>query len=215
MASLNSCEPITGYLQRAGSAPSPETGRIFDWIDRFGSWFLGLSVNARPQRPSRPQASGATVLVVEDDASLRHMIRWTLEHNGYSTIVAHHGGEAMHAVRERGGQIDLLDGQRRLEGRQPIELRGEHDQHVHRRPRVPQLDHLRARYLGVEELLEQQHRRHVSGHAGRLVEGLRQRVFEPPPPPPEEAHCVHQQQPRRLLDGVLGQQLVDPPLGLR
>ena len=37
-----------------------------------------------------------------------HMIRWTLEHNGYSTIVAHHGGEAMHAVRERGGQIDLL-----------------------------------------------------------------------------------------------------------
>ena len=36
------------------------------------------------------------------------MIRWTLEHNGYSTIVAHHGGEAMHAVRERGGQIDLL-----------------------------------------------------------------------------------------------------------
>jgi DNA-binding response OmpR family regulator len=49
-----------------------------------------------------------TVLVVEDDASLRHMIRWTLEANGYVTLVAHHGGEAIQAVREHGAEIDLL-----------------------------------------------------------------------------------------------------------
>jgi CheY-like chemotaxis protein len=109
MASLDSCEPVTGYLDRLASSPRGETGKISDWIDRFGSWCLGLSGHARRPRPSHPtQAFGGTVLVVEDDASLRHMIRWTLEANGYSTLVAHHGGEAMQAVRERGAQIDLL-----------------------------------------------------------------------------------------------------------
>jgi DNA-binding response OmpR family regulator len=48
------------------------------------------------------------VLVVEDDASLRLLIRGSLETNGYATLVAHHGGEAMQVVREHGGRIDLL-----------------------------------------------------------------------------------------------------------
>jgi DNA-binding response OmpR family regulator len=46
--------------------------------------------------------------VVEDDASLRLLIRGALEANGYSTLLAHHGGEAMQVVREHAERIDLL-----------------------------------------------------------------------------------------------------------
>jgi DNA-binding NtrC family response regulator len=104
---LDSCEPVTGYLP-LGSSPRAETRGPFDWLDRFRRWCFGLTEQPRPRRLSATQASKATVLVVEDDASLRLLIRAALEANGYSTLLAHHGGEAMQVVREHGERIDLL-----------------------------------------------------------------------------------------------------------
>ena len=104
---LDSCEPVTGYLP-PGSSPRAETRGPFDWIDRFRRWCFGLSEEARPRSLFEPHVSRATVLVVEDDASVRLMIRAALEANGYSTLLAHHGGEAMQIVREHSERIDLL-----------------------------------------------------------------------------------------------------------
>jgi CheY-like chemotaxis protein len=104
---LDSCEPVTGYLP-LGSSPRAATRGRFDWLDRFRRWCFGLSKQARPLRLSDTHVSRATVLVVEDDASLRLLLRGALESNGYATLVAHHGGEAMQVVREHGAHIDLL-----------------------------------------------------------------------------------------------------------
>ncbi len=104
---LDSCEPVTGYLPLE-SSPRAETRGPSFWIDRFRRWCFGLPEPARSRRVSEAQSARATVLVVEDDASLRLMIRAALESNGYATLVAHHGGEAMHVVREHGERIDLL-----------------------------------------------------------------------------------------------------------
>jgi DNA-binding response OmpR family regulator len=48
------------------------------------------------------------VLVVEDDAGLRELIRGALEAKGYFTLVAHHGGEAIQVAREHLARIDLM-----------------------------------------------------------------------------------------------------------
>jgi CheY-like chemotaxis protein len=67
-------------------------------------------VPAAPEpKEARPQekASGA-VLVVEDAEDLREVIDRILTRNGYSVISAANGPEAIEAVRQHQGQIDLL-----------------------------------------------------------------------------------------------------------
>ncbi len=66
---------------------------------------------------SRENESGATVLVVDDYADTRNVIRWMLEQKGYRVVEAAGGREAVEAaVRERPAVIlmdlamPLLDG---------------------------------------------------------------------------------------------------------
>jgi CheY-like chemotaxis protein len=60
-----------------------------------------------PARPRAAQASG-TVLLVEDDASVRRLTARLLEGNGYCVIEASDGADAIAAADRHDGPIDLL-----------------------------------------------------------------------------------------------------------
>jgi two-component system cell cycle sensor histidine kinase/response regulator CckA len=60
-----------------------------------------------PAFPVRPRAT-ETVLLVEDEASVRRLTRRILEEHGYRVIDASGGGEALGLARQHAGQIHLL-----------------------------------------------------------------------------------------------------------
>jgi CheY-like chemotaxis protein len=60
-----------------------------------------------PAVPARPRAT-ETVLLVEDEASVRRLTRRILEEHGYRVIDASGGGEALELARLHAGRIDLL-----------------------------------------------------------------------------------------------------------
>lgn len=63
-------------------------------------------------RPSEPSgAAGGTVLVVDDDADVRHVVRVMLRRGGHDVLEAEDGEAGVDVVRERGAGIDavLLD----------------------------------------------------------------------------------------------------------
>ncbi len=63
-----------------------------------------------PPRPSAPAMSTGTetILLVEDEDSVRSMTAAVLRHCGYRVFEAQHGGEAMRISRDFNGGIDLL-----------------------------------------------------------------------------------------------------------
>jgi signal transduction histidine kinase/ActR/RegA family two-component response regulator len=64
---------------------------------------------AEPQpAPAEPPPSRATVLVVEDDASIRRLIETILRTQGYTLLLASRGAEALELCRQHPGRIDLL-----------------------------------------------------------------------------------------------------------
>jgi two-component system cell cycle sensor histidine kinase/response regulator CckA len=64
---------------------------------------------AEPTRPGTASATGSgTVLLVEDEESLRTLTRTMLEQGGYTVIEAPGGLEAIEAARNHAGAIDLL-----------------------------------------------------------------------------------------------------------
>jgi PAS domain S-box-containing protein len=63
-----------------------------------------------PRAPAREELARGTetVLLVEDEASVRSLVRTMLEMLGYGVIIASCGEEAVDLARVRAGQIDLL-----------------------------------------------------------------------------------------------------------
>jgi two-component system alkaline phosphatase synthesis response regulator PhoP len=57
--------------------------------------------------PSQPQAP--TVLVVDDDASIRELLRRILESAGYHVVTAHDAPSALEAMAAHGPQVAFLD----------------------------------------------------------------------------------------------------------
>ncbi|HET6281222.1 MAG TPA: ATP-binding protein [Polyangia bacterium] len=55
-----------------------------------------------------PVPSGETILLVEDDEAVRHLVRRILEQSGYRVILARHGGEALEFCRRLETHIDLM-----------------------------------------------------------------------------------------------------------
>jgi two-component system cell cycle sensor histidine kinase/response regulator CckA len=76
------------FLQRAGEAAAP----------------AGLA--AEPSKPA--ERRGATVLVVEDEAGIRALVQKFLRRHGYEVLEASNGEQALEAVQEHRGAIDLL-----------------------------------------------------------------------------------------------------------
>ncbi|HEX2671483.1 MAG TPA: ATP-binding protein, partial [Polyangiaceae bacterium] len=62
---------------------------------------LSAATHAMPGR-------GETVLVAEDDPSVRTLVKSVLERNGYRVLVAEDGVSALELAREQKGRIDLL-----------------------------------------------------------------------------------------------------------
>lgn len=63
-----------------------------------------------PQRAGRPSGGGfrGTVLVVDDDAALRRMVRRWLTHAGCTVIEAEDGASALQILLERRERVDLV-----------------------------------------------------------------------------------------------------------
>lgn len=49
-----------------------------------------------------------TVLIVEDEEAVRHLLAQGLRNYGFTVMTARDGTEALHLVRERAAKIDLL-----------------------------------------------------------------------------------------------------------
>ncbi|MEW6721239.1 MAG: PocR ligand-binding domain-containing protein [Thermodesulfobacteriota bacterium] len=65
-------------------------------------------VESQPPVPPEPARGNATVLLVEDEDSVRKIIDRILSGNGYRVILAREGGEALSISAEHAGPIDLL-----------------------------------------------------------------------------------------------------------
>jgi two-component system cell cycle sensor histidine kinase/response regulator CckA len=66
------------------------------------------AVTVRPEKPSPVAGGTETVLVAEDDASVRSLIEQILAADGYSVIAAANGAEALVEYKSRGADIDLV-----------------------------------------------------------------------------------------------------------
>ncbi|GAB4374136.1 MAG: hypothetical protein Kow0042_18530 [Calditrichia bacterium] len=66
------------------------------------------SVKKTKSDKERPRGQGETVLVVEDELSLRELLENMLTGLGYRVITAANGDEALHLVNEKGLKPDLL-----------------------------------------------------------------------------------------------------------
>jgi two-component system, cell cycle sensor histidine kinase and response regulator CckA len=69
---------------------------------------LPLDAAARPSRAGPLPRGTETVLVVEDEPSVRHLARCVLEAQGYDVLSASNGQEALHAAREHKGSLIRL-----------------------------------------------------------------------------------------------------------
>jgi two-component system, cell cycle sensor histidine kinase and response regulator CckA len=65
----------------------------------------GASLAARAPTETVPLGSGESILVVDDEASLRALIRQMLEFHGYRAITAADGGEAVALFRENAAAV--------------------------------------------------------------------------------------------------------------
>ena len=79
------------------------TVRIY--IPRFDSPLQALAVE---EPGAAPLGNGETLLLVEDDFSVRQLGRTMLERSGYTVLAAASPGEALALAREHAGRIELL-----------------------------------------------------------------------------------------------------------
>jgi CheY-like chemotaxis protein len=97
---------VYGTIKQAGGyvwVDSGERGTAF-------RMYLPLAVEPLPllPGPATPERGDRTVLVVEDDASVRAVVCQSLLRRGYYVIEAQDGREALQVVETRGGRPDAL-----------------------------------------------------------------------------------------------------------
>jgi two-component system cell cycle sensor histidine kinase/response regulator CckA len=68
----------------------------------------GVSVLAPPARPLAAPGGTETIMVVEDDAQIRGLVRGVLDASGYTVLEARRGEEALREGEHHGGPIHLL-----------------------------------------------------------------------------------------------------------
>ena len=68
----------------------------------------GLATPLPVRAISAPRGGAATVLVVDDDQALRHLVKRTLTSAGYTVLIAESGSSALQLMKDVGGGVDLL-----------------------------------------------------------------------------------------------------------
>ncbi len=91
-------------LPRGGAAPAEEAAAA---VQAAGaSHTVGAAPHAFPA--PRPTAVAPTILVTEDEQSVRKLVRMILQQAGYAVLEAADGQEALDLLRERGDSVHLL-----------------------------------------------------------------------------------------------------------
>jgi CheY-like chemotaxis protein len=67
-----------------------------------------IATRAQEEKPGSLQRGAETVLLVEDEASLRGLLHEALETNGYSVLVARDGAEAVQIAEAHVGPIQIM-----------------------------------------------------------------------------------------------------------
>ena len=99
---------VYGIVEQSGGRilvdSDPGRGTTFDiYLPR-----IDAPCDIEPVEEGVPPAEGETVLLVEDQASVRRLASRALRRLGYTVIEAAHGAEALEALRAAGGPVDLL-----------------------------------------------------------------------------------------------------------
>jgi len=84
----------------------------------------GRAVAVERAAPLPALASGATILLVEDERPVRSTVRRLLERHGYQVLEAANGLDALELVTSRGGEINLVLSDMVMPGMGGIELAG-------------------------------------------------------------------------------------------
>jgi two-component system cell cycle sensor histidine kinase/response regulator CckA len=101
---------VHGIVKQSGGHiwvySEPDQGTSFKiYLPRVDASAAG----AEPSAPSEPLPHGSeTILLVEDEASLRDLIRETLESAGYTVLQARHGVEALQVCERHPSAVHLL-----------------------------------------------------------------------------------------------------------
>jgi PAS domain S-box-containing protein len=101
---------VYGIVEQSGgrigfqSAPSAGTSFVIYLPEQAGSGLTNDRSQAAPALPSGTE----TVLLVEDEETVRTMVRKILATAGYTVLEARHGSDGLLVSREYGGRIDLV-----------------------------------------------------------------------------------------------------------
>ena len=101
---------VYGIIKQSGGeitvASLPGHGTTFQILLPASAGVVG----GRADLPEQPVAAGGseTILLVEDDALVRNLVRAVLRNEGYTILEAAHGHEALTVAQEHPGSIDLL-----------------------------------------------------------------------------------------------------------
>jgi CheY-like chemotaxis protein len=101
---------VYGIVKQSGGYITVETGVGKGTTFRIYLPLVQAAVeeaHVTPQSPTE-QSRGETILVVEDEPTLRRLLCLTLERRGYKVYAARDGAEAMDIFRQQPGEIHLV-----------------------------------------------------------------------------------------------------------
>ncbi len=103
---------VNSMVKSAGGAISvestPGAGTTLRILLPFSQEEKAVNVKSADKLDSYVPVDGKTILVVEDDDTVRELVSEILKQNGHTILTARNGGDALQLARQHEGRIDLL-----------------------------------------------------------------------------------------------------------